>query len=391
MLYFPALLNSLFRIMSFDDDKTVSRGVTAAIFSILKRYALTLQLPFRMEDLFPAHEKLLTIYNSVNAFSDQKTNHNPLLVAYVRYIFDNPERAPRLVFEELCEHLVYFLEQKVCATMRASLVCFVCLDAVHLRNEFPTQTTQPHPVTLLVGYSIYRQPTSLVPAHDYDQINDQLRPTATYEPLPQPQPSHHNTTSHHCHKQSQRVIISVQSTVRHRVMLFHLMRLSSPCRYTGAAGRPPAELFPLSFTVTLRKFLYILFCEAAQNLDTMVIFPIFMKDLLALMEPGLVFQIIHHILTGLNPSNDSLITVTMKFTFLKHISDYRDYVALNIPTEVAINDNSSDLVSSFWRKHFFAGLLLREIRTSLRQKRRIREQVRATTAQIFHTNHDLLS
>jgi hypothetical protein len=151
-----------------------------------------------------------------------------------------------------------------------------------------------------------------------------------------------------------------------------------------------AEPFSPSFTATLRKFLYILFCEAAQNLDTMVIFPIFMKDLLGLMGPGSVFQIMHHILTGLNPSNDSLITVTMKFTFLKHISDYRDYVALNIPTEVVLDDTTHDLVSTFWRKHFFAGLLLREIRSSLRQKRRIREQVCRASPNDCHIRFELL-
>jgi general stress protein CsbA len=39
MLYFPVILNCLFRIMCYDsDDKATARGATVAIFSILKRY-----------------------------------------------------------------------------------------------------------------------------------------------------------------------------------------------------------------------------------------------------------------------------------------------------------------------------------------------------------------
>ena len=47
------------------------------------------------------------------------------------------------------------------------------------------------------------------------------------------------------------------------------------------------------FIKTLKKLIILLFCSSeVQHLDTMTSFPLFMKDMLSVMNPGNVFEVV---------------------------------------------------------------------------------------------------
>lgn len=173
------------------------------------------------------------------------------------------------------------------------------------------------------------------------------------------------------------------------IALTHAKSCAAPGAFTG----PPTEraLSP-GFVDDMDRVLHLMYSEAeTQNLDAMTMFPLLMKDLLSLIDHGIVFRLVYKYLSALNPSNDNLLSVTVKFTFLKIITDHPYYVPLNVPTPFELSDatelDTSALVHSLWKEHFFVGIMLREIRSCLRQKKRIREQSITTLRTLFQS-HD---
>ncbi len=119
--------------------------------------------------------------------------------------------------------------------------------------------------------------------------------------------------------------------------------------------------------------------ELARELNRNIAF--FLKDLLALMDRGQVFRLIHTYVTNLQPNNADITLVSFKFQALKILTDYEHYVPLNWPVATRI-PSVSILPQVFWyapaipprsrstcrsapparrKNHFPAGLFLREL------------------------------
>ena len=52
-------------------------------------------------------------HHSVDQTSDEKTNHNPLLASYVKYMFTNVKGTSVLVFEQICRLYLKLLQSNV--------------------------------------------------------------------------------------------------------------------------------------------------------------------------------------------------------------------------------------------------------------------------------------
>lgn len=92
---------------------------------------------------------------------------------------------------------------------------------------------------------------------------------------------------------------------------------------------------------------------------------------------------------NLDSHTSDIFLATVKFTFIKIITDYQYYIPLNLPHEISLSNSPSQstMVKNFWTKHFFAGLLVREVRAGLLQKQRIREQSISTLRRLLQA-HD---
>ena len=126
-------------------------------------------------------------------------------------------------------------------------------------------------------------------------------------------------------------------------------------------------------------------------MDVLTMVPLFMKDLLGIIDRGIVFQMIYGYICWLNSENHTgdLFLATVKFTFIKIITDYKYYVPLNLPHQITITGKSAtEIVQKFWTEHFFAGLIVREVRAGLLQKQRIREQSIGLLRNLLQT-HDM--
>ena len=111
--------------------------------------------------------------------------------------------------------------------------------------------------------------------------------------------------------------------------------------------------FSPTFASNLEQLVLSLFCVKTDimNMDVLTMVPLLMKDLLGLIDRGVVFEMIFGYICWLNAENQSsdLFLATVKFTFIKIICNYKYYVPLNLPTEVSITSkNIHDVVQQFW-------------------------------------------
>ena len=58
--------------------------------------------------------------------SDEKTNHNPLLASYVKYMFTNVKGAPVFAYEQICRLYLKLLQSNV-RCLPACLCLYVAL------------------------------------------------------------------------------------------------------------------------------------------------------------------------------------------------------------------------------------------------------------------------
>ena len=183
-------------------------------------------------------------------------------------------------------------------------------------------------------------------------------------------------------------------------------------------GLPPASnarltKFSNSFTSNLEQLVLSLFCVAKEirNMDVLTMVPLFMKDLLGIINRGIVFEMVIFLvfflfpfyssnfllssnsrpcicflfksppqrrcvflpflsakvtvrtetnlsikqmycyICWLNSENHSgdLFLATVKFTFIKIITDYKYYIPLNLPHEIVLTGTDpTDIVQKFW-------------------------------------------
>jgi len=153
-------------------------------------------------------------------------------------------------------------------------------------------------------------------------------------------------------------------------------------------------MFEPSYAESIEKLVLSLFCVETeiQNMDVLTMVPLFMKDLLGIIDRGVVFGMIFRYVCWLNNVNQEgdLFLATVKFTFIKIITNYKYYVPLNLPSATPIQPGQdiNNVINQFWRKHFFSGLIVREVRAGLFETQRIREQSIALLLDLLHS-HDI--
>ena len=112
-------------------------------------------------------------------------------------------------------------------------------------------------------------------------------------------------------------------------------------------------MFSPSYATSLEKLVLSLFCVKTEirNMDVLTMVPLFMKDLLGIIDRGVVFEMIFGYVCWLNNENQSsdLFLATVKFTFIKIITNYKYYVPLNLPNEISITSKDpGEVVQQFW-------------------------------------------
>ena len=66
---------------------------------------------------------------------------------------------------------------------------------------------------------------------------------------------------------------------------------------------------------------------------------------------------------------------------MKILTDFEQFVPLNLPVAITLPDAISDLLHEHWRQHFLSGLLLSELQANLPMKKSLRlNGVRLLTA-----------
>lgn len=180
-------------------------------------------------------------------------------------------------------------------------------------------------------------------------------------------------------------------------VLLSILLKSMICRLCEEGSpAPDARLtsFSEEFLSDLRRLVKELFCSGAiAEMQTLTLVPTFMKDLLGILHRGVVFEMIYEYLTYLTDLNtnhaevDNLFLATVKFTFIKIVTANRHYVPLNVPTPIEFTGDAQAMVTNFWTEHFFAGLLMREVRSGLLEKKGIREQSISIIRQLIHSHN----
>jgi len=84
---------------------------------------------------------------------------------------------------------------------------------------------------------------------------------------------------------------------------------------------------------------------------------IFMKDLLSVMDRGFVMELIHYHVTHIDRANGFMSTVSLKYTFLRIITDYEHFIPINIPLFIPV-ESVAQLKSQYLYAITAAALLL---------------------------------
>jgi len=138
------------------------------------------------------------------------------------------------------------------------------------------------------------------------------------------------------------------------------------------------QRFSSYFIQNLKQLVKILFfgeVGAMESLDAISGFPILLRQLLHIVDRGVVFEMIGEYMSSLKNSSTSL----GNSKFLQLLLDCDEYVELNAPIPldqlVLASMNISDLTSQFSKQHFLIGVLLQEIEDSISRSNAIRTQL----------------
>lgn len=89
----------------------------------------------------------------------------------------------------------------------------------------------------------------------------------------------------------------------------------------------------------------------------------FLTDLFAIMDRGIVFELIQTYVPELEANIDNPDLVEAKFTLIRTLINYIHYIPLNLPINPRIK-TVADIPLRFWNKHFLSGLLLYHVETA---------------------------
>jgi hypothetical protein len=125
----------------------------------------------------------------------------------------------------------------------------------------------------------------------------------------------------------------------------------------------------------------------AQDLNKNI--ALFFKDLLSLIDRGLVFSMIDSYVRRLCPETGPTVTVlaALKFVCLRIICDHEHYIPLNLPVPQQISAVPA-IPSQFWKAHFLSGLLINQVIASLLKEKLIRSTAIMTLRRVLY-KHDV--
>ncbi|KYR00713.1 DOCK family protein [Tieghemostelium lacteum] len=154
--------------------------------------------------------------------------------------------------------------------------------------------------------------------------------------------------------------------------------------------------FKIEFQENLNKLVLKLIPSQQQTTDQLSLqtweffttkFPQFICNLFPLIDRGFLYNLIFTFLARFTPTNDDVSMVTVKFNFLKIITDYDHYIPLNFPVIYKNVDLISELTIKFFKRHFLIGLLINEVESCISQTKAIRNQAISTLKQLLKKHH----
>ncbi|EAL73033.1 DOCK family protein [Dictyostelium discoideum AX4] len=151
--------------------------------------------------------------------------------------------------------------------------------------------------------------------------------------------------------------------------------------------------FKIEFLENLNKLVLMLIPSQSdgmlvQSWEFFMKFPYFINNLFPLIDRGFLFNLIYNYITRIDPTNEDLTMVTIKFNFLKITTDYDHYIPLNFPMLFKSLDSVSDLNLKFFKRHFLSVLLITEVEGCLKHnKLATRNQAIQTLKQLIKKHH----
>ncbi|KAN0034357.1 hypothetical protein ACTFIV_000860 [Dictyostelium citrinum] len=152
--------------------------------------------------------------------------------------------------------------------------------------------------------------------------------------------------------------------------------------------------FKIEFLENLNKLVLMLIPSQSdggmlvQSWEFFMKFPYFINNLFPLIDRGFLFNLIYNYITRIDPTNEDLTMVTIKFNFLKITTDYDHYIPLNFPMLFKTLDSVSDLNLKFFKRHFLSVLLITEVEGCLKHnKMATRNQAIQTLKQLIKKHH----
>ncbi|EGC37649.1 hypothetical protein DICPUDRAFT_149722 [Dictyostelium purpureum] len=151
--------------------------------------------------------------------------------------------------------------------------------------------------------------------------------------------------------------------------------------------------FKIEFLENLNKLVLMLIPSQSDNMlvqswEFFMKFPSFINNLFPLIDRGYLFNLIYNYISRIDPTNEDLTMVTIKFNFLKIITDYDHYIPLNFPVLIKSLTSISDLNLKFFKRHFLSILLITEVEGCLKHtKYSIRNQAIQTLKQLIKKHH----
>jgi hypothetical protein len=112
---------------------------------------------------------------------------------------------------------------------------------------------------------------------------------------------------------------------------------------------------------------------------------LFIRDLFSVMDRGAVFRIIESVLFALAPvgTDEDLALVELKLDFLRVITEYKYWVALNLPLPGELTTVKS-ILPDFVKKHFLASTFLNQVTSYFgHPEQSVRLKTITTLAQLF--------
>ena len=112
---------------------------------------------------------------------------------------------------------------------------------------------------------------------------------------------------------------------------------------------------------------------------------LFIRDLFSVMDRGVVFRIIESVLFAMAPvgTDDDLALVELKLDFLRVITEYKYWVALNLPLPGELT-TVKNILPDFVKKHFLASTFLNQVTSYFgHPEQSVRLKTITTLAQLF--------